>query len=197
MILVIDNYDSFAHNLGRYMELAGWKIAVARNDKISIQGIETMNPEAIVISPGPRMPQDSGICIEAIKRFGPATPILGVCLGHQCIGEAFGGTTVRAAKPMHGKASQVIHQDDLLFADIPNPFRAGRYHSLAIRLNAESPLEVIAKTADGEIMAVKHRTCPTYGVQFHPESVLTEHGSQIIANFTAIALAWRSREAAA
>lgn len=197
MILVIDNYDSFAHNLGRYMILAGWEIAIARNDKISCKEIEAINPHAIVISPGPRDPQKSGICIDAVRQFGPTTPILGVCLGHQCIGEAYGGTTIRTNKPMHGKASSIIHEGDPLFADIPSPFRAGRYHSLTVQPGGVSPLKIIAKTADGEIMAMRHESFPTYGVQFHPESVLTEHGSQIIENFTAIALSWNARKAAA
>jgi anthranilate synthase/aminodeoxychorismate synthase-like glutamine amidotransferase len=195
VILVIDNYDSFVYNLARHMELAGWSCTVARNDKITIQKIEAMKPEAIVISPGPCAPQQAGICTEAVRHFGPSVPILGVCLGHQCIGEAYGAKTILATKPVHGKASIIHHNSDALFADIPNPFKAGRYHSLAIDTNHS--LAIIAQTAEGDIMAVKHESFPTYGVQFHPESVLTDHGMQIISNFTTLALAWNSRKIAA
>lgn len=197
MILVLDNYDSFVYNLARHMELAGWPYKVARNDQITISEIRTMKPQAIVISPGPCAPAQAGICTEAIKVFGPTTPMLGVCLGHQCIGEAYGSVTIRADKPMHGKATLMHHTSDALFNDMPNPFRAGRYHSLVVQPDAMSPLSIIASNGEGEVMAIKHDVYPTYGVQFHPESVLTDNGMQIIENFTAIALAWNSREMAA
>ena len=197
MILVLDNYDSFVYNLARHMELAGWACRVVRNNQITLQEIESMKPEAIVISPGPCTPQEAGICIETVRKMGPSTPILGVCLGHQCIGEAYGAKTVRSRKPTHGKASIMHHTGDALFAEVPNPFRAGRYHSLSVVMDGMAPLLVTAQTAEGEIMAIRHETYPTYGVQFHPESVLTEHGTQIINNFTAIALAWNAQRLAA
>jgi len=193
MILVIDNYDSFVHNLARHMELAGWRYKVARNDKITLKEIETLKPEAIILSPGPCTPDQAGISIDIIKQFGPHTPILGVCLGHQCIGQAYGDDIVRANKPVHGMASSVKHSGDVLFKDIPNPFNAGRYHSLIIKQKPESELIATAHTAEGEIMAVKHKTHPVYGVQFHPESVLTDQGMQIIHNFTALALAFNNQ----
>jgi anthranilate synthase/aminodeoxychorismate synthase-like glutamine amidotransferase len=197
MILVLDNYDSFVYNLSRHMELAGWSCRIVRNNQITLQEIESMKPEAIVISPGPCTPQEAGICIETVRTMGPSTPILGVCLGHQCIGEAYGAKTVRSAKPTHGKSTVMHHTGDPLFADVPNPFRAGRYHSLSVRMDGMAPLQVTAQTADGEIMAIRHDTYPTYGVQFHPESVLTENGMQIINNFTALALAWNADRLAA
>ncbi len=197
MILVLDNYDSFVYNLARHMELAGWACRVVRNNQITLQEIESMNPEAIIISPGPCTPQEAGICIETVRKMGPTTPILGVCLGHQCIGEAYGTKTVRSRKPTHGKASIMHHTGDALFAEVPNPFRAGRYHSLSVVMDGMAPLLVTAQTAEGEIMAIRHETYPTYGVQFHPESVLTEHGTQIINNFTALALAWNAQRLAA
>ncbi len=197
MILVLDNYDSFVYNLARHMELAGWACRVARNDKITIAEIHAMQPQAIVISPGPCAPAQAGVCIETIQTFAPTTPILGVCLGHQCIGDAFGATTIRASKPMHGKATLMHHNGDALFNEMQNPFRAGRYHSLIVQPDAMSPLSIIASNGENEVMAVKHDVYPTYGVQFHPESVLTDNGMQIINNFTAIALAWNAQGLAA
>jgi anthranilate synthase/aminodeoxychorismate synthase-like glutamine amidotransferase len=194
MILVIDNYDSFVYNLARHMELAGWTCRVARNDQLTVPEIEALKPQAIVISPGPCTPREAGICIEAVRRLGHKIPTLGVCLGHQCIGEAYGAKILRAAKPVHGKASLMHHMGDSLFANLNNPFRAGRYHSLVMDAAAALPLQVTARTAEGEIMAVKHETHPVYGVQFHPESILTENGMQLVSNFTTLALAWNSRE---
>ncbi len=191
MILVIDNYDSFVHNLARHMELAGWAYYIARNDKITLKQISLLNPEAIIISPGPCAPQQAGVCIDAVRRFGAHIPILGVCLGHQCIGEAYGAQTIPSEKPTHGKASMIHHDGDVLFAGIPNPFKAGRYHSLAIGSSPE--LNVTAQTTEGEIMAIQHKTAPVFGVQFHPESVLTEHGMDLITNFTKLALMWNNK----
>ena len=193
MILVIDNYDSFVHNLARYCALAGWEYKVARNDAISLVGIEAMQPEAIILSPGPCTPQEAGICIDVVKTFGPRIPILGVCLGHQCIGEAYGAKTNRAPEPVHGKASSITHDGTGLFAGLPSPMRAGRYHSLAVVPGENSPLIITARTGD-EIMAIKHATHPVYGVQFHPESVLTPEGLDLIKNFTAIAVKWNEAQ---
>lgn len=193
MILILDNYDSFVHNLARYFVLAEKETLVVRNDALSISKIIEKKPEAIVISPGPGTPAEAGICVEVIKALGPTTPIFGVCLGHQSIGEAYGGKTVRAAAPRHGKASPVLHDNSALFAGLPSPFKAGRYHSLVTTLCEENtPLVVSAKTREGEIMAMHHRTYPVYGVQFHPESILTQGGLQIVRNFIALAENWNS-----
>lgn len=196
MILVIDNYDSFVHNLARHMELAGWETHVVRNDKIVLTAVMAMKPEAIVISPGPRTPKEAGICLDLIRNFSDI-PILGICLGHQCIGEAYGLRVEQAGTPMHGRASMVTHNDDELFDGVPETFKAGRYHSLAIHNNGASPLQILARTKEGEIMAVKHESFPVYGLQFHPESVLTPYGMQIIKNFSRLALAWNTRKLAA
>jgi anthranilate synthase/aminodeoxychorismate synthase-like glutamine amidotransferase len=190
MILVIDNYDSFVYNLARHMALTGWKYEVVRNDALSLADIEDMKPEAIVLSPGPCTPQEAGISVETVKTFGAQIPILGVCLGHQCIGEAYGAKTMRGAKPVHGKASDIFHEGTDLFEGLPSPMQGGRYHSLVIEPGAQSPLRVTARTSAGEIMAVRHNAFPVYGVQFHPESVLTQHGLALIKNFTALALRW-------
>jgi anthranilate synthase/aminodeoxychorismate synthase-like glutamine amidotransferase len=184
MILMIDNYDSFTYNVVQYLEELGADVAVFRNDKITLGEIEQMKPEKIVISPGPCTPREAGISKSVIERFGSRLPILGVCLGHQCIGEVFGGKIVNAKRLMHGKVSLISHNNSLLFKGIPSPFEAVRYHSLAIRKQTcPKALSVDATSEDGEIMAVSHRELPVYGVQFHPESVLTQHGKILLKNF--------------
>lgn len=196
MILLIDNYDSFVHNLARHMVLAGWETLIARNDKISISDIKTMKPEAIILSPGPCTPLEAGICMKAVKTF-THIPILGICLGHQCIGEVYGMPTRRTPTPMHGRASAITHNGDEIFTNVPETFEAGRYHSLEIENAGETTLAVIARTQNNDIMAVKHKTHPTYGLQFHPESILTPSGMQIIQNFSSLARAWNVRRLAA
>jgi anthranilate synthase/aminodeoxychorismate synthase-like glutamine amidotransferase len=185
MILVIDNYDSFTYNLVQYLGELGADVRVRRNDQVTVGEIETMAPEQILISPGPGRPEDAGVTPDVIRHFGPTTPLLGVCLGHQAIGMVFGGTVTRAKAPMHGKTSTVVHDGKGLFSGIQAPFLAGRYHSLVIAPEAiPAELEVAARTKeDGTIMAVRHRTYPVHGVQFHPESVLTEEGRKILRNF--------------
>jgi anthranilate synthase component 2 len=185
MVLVIDNYDSFTYNLVQYLGELGADVRVRRNDQVTLGEIEVMAPDQIVISPGPGRPEDAGITPEVIKRFGPRTPLLGVCLGHQAIGMVYGGTVSRATVPMHGKTSTVVHDHKGVFAGINEPFLAGRYHSLVIAADSvPNDLEVAARTKeDGTIMAVRHRTYPVHGVQFHPESVLTEEGRKILRNF--------------
>jgi anthranilate synthase/aminodeoxychorismate synthase-like glutamine amidotransferase len=185
MVLVIDNYDSFTYNLVQYLGELGADVRVKRNNEVTVGEIETMAPEQILISPGPGRPENAGITPDVIRHFGPRTPILGVCLGHQAIGMVYGGTVCRANAPMHGKTSVVVHDGKGVFAGITAPFSAGRYHSLVIS-TADVPgeLEVAARTQeDGTIMAVRHRTYPVHGVQFHPESVLTEEGRTILRNF--------------
>ncbi len=194
MILVIDNYDSFVHNLARYMALAGWNYKVVRNDKITIEEIAALKPEAIILSPGPCAPKDAGICIEIVKHFSPTIPILGVCLGHQCIGEAFGAQTIRSPAPMHGKASIIHHDSSGLFEALTSPMNVGRYHSLITQPDKTQPLRTIATSCDGIIMAMQHETYPTYGVQFHPESILTPGGLDIIKNFTKITMSWHTKK---
>ena len=185
MLLVIDNYDSFTYNLVQYFGELGADIRVHRNNEITIGDIEAMNPERIVISPGPGRPEDAGITVETIRRFGAQIPLLGVCLGHQAIGVVYGGVVGRAPAPMHGKTSTVVHDGKGVFAGIHAPFAAGRYHSLVIMPDGvAADLEVAARTQDDNIiMAVRHRTHPVHGVQFHPESVLTEEGRKILRNF--------------
>ena len=184
MILLIDNYDSFTYNLYQYIGIFNEEIKVVRNDKITIKEIEALDPEKIVISPGPKSPKDAGICLEVIKYFAGKKPILGICLGHQCIGEAFGATVSYAKMIFHGKQSVIEHDGSSIFTGINSPIKVARYHSLAI-IEKTMPdcLQVIAKTDDGEIMAVKHREFPIVGLQFHPESIFTEHGKRIIENF--------------
>jgi anthranilate synthase/aminodeoxychorismate synthase-like glutamine amidotransferase len=185
MVLVIDNYDSFTYNLVQYLGELGAKLRVRRNDQVSIEEIAAMAPEQIVISPGPGRPEDAGISVDVIRRFGPTTPILGVCLGHQAIGVVYGGVVCRAQAPMHGKTSTVVHDGKGVFAGLAAPFEAGRYHSLVIA-NDKVPaeLEVAARTKeDNTIMAVRHKSYPVHGVQFHPESVLTDEGRRILRNF--------------
>jgi anthranilate synthase component II len=184
MILVIDNYDSFVFNLARYFEELGCETKVVRNDEWTVAEVIAAKPTAIVLSPGPCTPKESGICIELLKTIDAAIPVLGVCLGHQAIVAAFGGTVVRAPTPMHGRTSIIEHQGTQLFEQIPQRFRVTRYHSLiAVDQSLPNELRVTAATDDGLIMAVEHQTRPIVGVQFHPESVLTEHGPQLLSNF--------------
>ena len=183
MILLIDNYDSFTYNLFHYFGELGAEVQVFRNDKITIDAIGALNPDKIVISPGPCTPNEAGISCDVIRCFGSKTPILGVCLGHQCIGAAFGGEIVRAPAIMHGKLSPITHDGKTIFRDVKNPFSAMRYHSLIIsdqKLPAD--LTITART-DGLIMALRHKTFPMEGVQFHPESILTEEGKKLLKNF--------------
>jgi anthranilate synthase/aminodeoxychorismate synthase-like glutamine amidotransferase len=184
MILVIDNYDSFVHNLSRYLRELGWATRVVRNDGLDLDQIAAMNPSHIVISPGPCTPHEAGISVAAVKRFGPSVPILGVCLGHQCIGQAYGGQVVRALRPMHGKTSRIRHDGSGLFDGLPNPLRATRYHSLVVS-QPDLPDELVAtaESYEGEIMALRHRIHPVFGVQFHPEAILTEEGYALLRNF--------------
>lgn len=183
MVLLIDNYDSFTWNLAQYLGELGAAPVVRRNDQISLDEIETMRPARIVISPGPGRPEDAGITVAVIRRFGQQTPLLGVCLGHQGIGVAFGGSVVRAPQLMHGKVSTVSHDGRGVFRGLSQPFTAGRYHSLVVADPLPEPLEVAARTEDGTIMGVRHRQYPIHGVQFHPESVLTTAGRQVLRNF--------------
>ena len=184
MLLMIDNYDSFTYNLVQYLGELGEEVRVARNDEITLEEIEALAPERIVISPGPCTPKEAGISVPLIRRFAGRIPILGVCLGHQAIGEAFGGTIVHAQQLMHGKTSLIHHKGEGVFRDLPDPFTAIRYHSLAIeRESKPEVLDVTAWTDDGEIMGVRHKTLSVEGVQFHPESILTEHGHALLKNF--------------
>ncbi len=190
MILVIDNYDSFTYNLVQYLGELGAELLVKRNDEISIDEIRGLAPTAIVLSPGPKTPADAGITIPVIKEFGATIPLLGVCLGHQAIGEAYGGRVVRATRLMHGKTSDITHSAEGIFKDLPNPLRVMRYHSLIIERDTfPAELEVIASGIDDptEIHAVRHRKHPVWGVQFHPESVLTQHGKTLLKNFLELA----------
>jgi anthranilate synthase/aminodeoxychorismate synthase-like glutamine amidotransferase len=183
MLLLIDNYDSFTWNLAQYLGELGADPRVRRNDEISLEEIDAMRPARIVISPGPGRPEDAGITVDVIRRFGAATPVLGVCLGHQGIGVAFGGSVVRAPQLMHGKVSSVSHDGRGIFRGVSQPFTAGRYHSLVVADPLPDPLEAAARTDDGTIMGVRHREYPIHGVQFHPESVLTAAGRQLLKNF--------------
>ncbi|MFH1481864.1 MAG: aminodeoxychorismate/anthranilate synthase component II [Pseudomonadota bacterium] len=184
MILMIDNYDSFTYNLVQMLQVIGEDIEVRRNDQIDLDGIEALKPSAIVISPGPGTPVQAGITLESIRLFSPEIPVLGVCLGHQAIAEAFGGKVVRAKRIMHGKISLIYHDGRTICKGLPNPFRATRYHSLIVERDAlPDCLEISAWTEEGEIMGLRHRKYRVEGVQFHPESILTEVGSCIVANF--------------
>ncbi len=185
MVLVIDNYDSFTYNLVQYLGELGADIRVRRNDQVTVGEIAAMAPEQILISPGPGRPEDAGVSVEAIRRFGPTIPVLGVCLGHQAIGLVYGGVVTRARAPMHGKTSTVVHDGKGVFEGIDGPFQAGRYHSLIVASDhVPAELEVGARTQDdGTIMAVRHRSYPVHGVQFHPESILTDQGRRILRNF--------------
>lgn len=184
MILLIDNYDSFTYNLYQYMGEIDPDIRVVRNDAVSIGDIEAMDPEKIVLSPGPKAPKDAGICMEAVRYFYDKKPMLGICLGHQCMGEAFGGVVSYAKELFHGKSSMITHDGSGIFKNIPSPLKIARYHSLAI-LNEGFPkeLRVTAWTDDGEIMAISHVKYPVFGLQFHPESIITEHGRELLKNF--------------
>jgi anthranilate synthase component II len=184
MLLMIDNYDSFTYNLVQYLGELGEDVKVVRNDELSVEEIERLAPARIVLSPGPCTPNEAGVCLEVIARFAGRTPILGVCLGHQAIGQAFGGKVVHARELMHGKVSRIHHEGRGVFRGLPAPYDATRYHSLAIeRASCPADLEVTAWTDDGEIMGVRHRTLAVEGVQFHPESILTEHGHALLKNF--------------
>ena len=184
MLLMIDNYDSFTYNLVQYLGELGADVRVFRNDAITLDEVAAMHPDQIVVSPGPCTPSEAGISVPLIKRFAGAIPILGVCLGHQAIGQAFGGRVVRAQRVMHGKLSLVTHDDRGVFAGVPSPFAVTRYHSLAIeRATMPADLAVTATSDDGEIMGVRHRTLAVEGVQFHPEAILTEHGRHMLGNF--------------
>jgi anthranilate synthase component 2 len=184
MLLMIDNYDSFTYNLVQYFGELGEDVKVVRNDEIDLAGIADLHPDHIVVSPGPCTPNEAGVSVPLIREFAGKVPILGVCLGHQSIGQAFGGRIVRAKELMHGKTSMIHHLDKGVFKGLPNPFRATRYHSLVIeRESLPDCLEITAWTDDGEIMGVRHKTLMVEGVQFHPESILTEHGHAMLANF--------------
>ncbi len=184
MILVLDNYDSFTYNLVQYFGELGSELLVKRNDEVTLDEIRSLRPERICISPGPCTPNEAGISNEVIRHFGAGTPILGVCLGHQCIGQVFGGEVVRAERLMHGKTSPIEHNSEGVFAGLPNPFEATRYHSLLVRRETlPAILEITAETAEGEIMGLRHRDFPIHGVQFHPESILTVEGRRLLDNF--------------
>jgi len=184
VILVIDNYDSFTYNLVQYLGELGAEPEVVRNDAVDLSGISAMRPERIVISPGPGTPDDAGVSLEVIRGLGSGIPILGVCLGHQAIGQAFGATVARARRQMHGKTSAVEHDGRGVFRGVPSPFSATRYHSLAVLADTvPEDLEITARADDGEVMGLRHRRWPVEGVQFHPEAILTEHGKILLANF--------------
>ena len=198
MLLIIDNYDSFTYNLVQYFGELGAEPVVKRNDEISIAEIEAMKPEAVVISPGPCTPKEAGISNEVIAKIGPSLPILGVCLGHQCIGHVFGANVVRAGRLMHGKTSPILHDDEGVFAGLPSPFEATRYHSLIIDPpTVPDSLIVNARTAEQEIMGVRHKEFPIHGVQFHPESILTRHGKDLLRNFLRITSDYHAKRKAA
>ncbi len=184
MILLIDNYDSFTYNLYQYIGTFTSDIEVVRNDRITLEQIEALDPDRIVLSPGPKSPKEAGICMETVRHFTGKKPILGICLGHQCIGEALGGTVSYAKAIFHGKQSEIEHDGTSVFTGIPSPIRVARYHSLAVqREDLPECLQIMAQTKDGEIMAIRHREYPVVGLQFHPESIYTEHGKRLIENF--------------
>lgn len=184
MILMIDNYDSFTYNLVQFVGELGEELQVYRNDKITIAEIEQLAPDYLMISPGPCTPNEAGVSMEVIRHFAGKIPILGVCLGHQSIGQVFGGQVIRAERLMHGKTSEVFHDGQTIFRDIPSPFTAARYHSLIVQeMELPEELEITARTAEGEIMAIRHREYAIEGVQFHPESIITQHGKQLLKNF--------------
>lgn len=192
-VTLIDNYDSFTWNLVHYLGELGADVTVYRNDATTPAAILERHPDAIVLSPGPCTPREAGICMDVIAAAGPTTPILGVCLGHQAIGDSYGGTVARAAVPMHGKLSEIHHEGETVFHGINGPFAATRYHSLIVERDTLPPaLKVTAETADGTIMGLSHRSHPVHGVQFHPESILSDHGHRILQNFLDLAQAWNS-----
>ena len=193
MILVIDNYDSFTYNLVQVMGEMGAELCVERNDQISLHDVRAMQPSHIVISPGPGTPDDSGVSLDVLRYMGETTPVLGVCLGHQCIGQVYGGVVARAPHLMHGKTSMVYHNNEGLFAGVPNPFEATRYHSLIVLENTVPDcLSITARTDDGLIMGLQHKQFAVYGVQFHPESILTTYGPRILQNFLEIRVSERA-----
>ncbi|MCC3380870.1 aminodeoxychorismate/anthranilate synthase component II [Paenibacillus farraposensis] len=184
MILVIDNYDSFTYNLVQYLGELGEEVTVKRNDEIDVKGIEELAPEHILISPGPCTPSEAGISLDVIRHFKGRIPIFGVCLGHQAIGQAFGGKVIRAERLMHGKTSPILHHNTSVFEGLPSPFTATRYHSLLVeRESLPECLEITAETAEGEIMGLRHKEFAVEGVQFHPESIITDYGHQLLRNF--------------
>jgi len=194
VVLVVDNYDSFTYNLVQYLGELGESVVVRRNDEITLEDVTTLAPLAAVLSPGPGRPAEAGICKELLLELGPTLPTLGVCLGHQCLGEVFGGEVRRASRVMHGKVSPVLHHEQSVFRGIPSPFAATRYHSLVVdRDSLPADLEVTAWTEDGTVMGLRHRQHPLAGVQFHPEAILTEHGHALLMNFLQDARAWRNR----
>jgi anthranilate synthase/aminodeoxychorismate synthase-like glutamine amidotransferase len=198
MLLIIDNYDSFTYNLVQYFGELGAEPVVKRNDEVTLAEIEALKPDAIVISPGPCTPKEAGISNDVIAKIGPTLPVLGVCLGHQCIGHVYGGAVIRAGRLMHGKTSPILHDNTGVFAGLPSPFDATRYHSLIIDPpTVPETLIVNAHTAEGEIMGVRHRDYPIHGVQFHPESILTRHGKDLLKNFLSIASDYHARRKAA
>lgn len=187
MILMIDNYDSFTYNLVQYLGELGAEVAVVRNDQETLDQLSARKPEKLIVSPGPCSPREAGLSCEAIRHFAASIPVLGVCLGHQCIGQVYGGRVVRAGRLMHGKTSLIHHNGTGLLKGMPNPFEATRYHSLLVeRESLPEELDITAQTDIGEIMGLKHRDLPVYGVQFHPESILTQNGRQILSNFLAL-----------
>ena len=184
MLLLIDNYDSFTYNLYQYLSELGAQVEVRRNDQVTLDEIEAMQPDHLVISPGPCTPHEAGLSCSIIERFGPSIPLLGVCLGHQAIGQVYGGRVIRAPEPMHGKTSMMHHKGQGVFQNLPAPFEANRYHSLIVeRATLPTELEITAETADGLIMGLRHLTYPVEGVQFHPESILTPMGKDLLRNF--------------
>jgi anthranilate synthase/aminodeoxychorismate synthase-like glutamine amidotransferase len=187
MILLVDNYDSFTYNLAQYLGQMGQELFIRRNDQITLDEIARLRPERIIISPGPCTPKEAGICVPLVRRFAGEMPILGVCLGHQAIGEAFGGRVIRAREIMHGKTSEITHDGKTIFRNLSQPFVATRYHSLIVERKSLPPeLEISAETVDGTIMGLRHRKLPVEGVQFHPESVLTDSGFQLLENFLSV-----------
>ena len=196
MILVVDNYDSFTYNLVQYLAELGAEPEVRRNDRVTVDEVRQMGPDAVVISPGPGRPEDAGVCCDLIRALGPEIPLLGVCLGHQAIGLVYGGTVVLAPQLMHGKTSEVRHGGGPLYAGVPNPFTATRYNSLCVRRqDLPADLEVTADSPDGVIMGLRHRRHPVEGVQFHPESILTPEGKHLLSNFLCEARRWRAGSA--
>ena len=194
MVVLIDNYDSFTFNLVHYLGGLGADVAVHRNDKVAVKDVLAGKPDAIVLSPGPCTPNEAGVCLELIEKAAPSIPILGVCLGHQAIGQAFGGAVVRAPSPVHGKLSEVRHQGAGVFRGINGPFKATRYHSLVVERNSmPEALTVTAETDDKLVMGLAHKTLPVHGVQFHPESIASEHGHLILKNFLELAAQWNAQ----